>query len=207
MRVVIVSKTKMHGGICIGGIIEATVFPVRIIPPGCANNPLDTPFNIGEIWELDLKPRANLTPPHVEDHDFTSKAKVGEVADLKNWILGEVAPWRGGPEALFGGALKFRPGYSAYVPISDKTVRNSTGFWLLPYALDYAPFEDGARTKPKYRLAGPTPLVVPCVGVALSISNVPGGSLVRVSLAHPWTAASAPPDEDKRLSLQLSGWY
>ena len=57
MKVVIVGKTKMHGGVCIGAIAIDSLESMRLIPPGQACNPTSTPFAIGDLWDVDIKKR------------------------------------------------------------------------------------------------------------------------------------------------------
>lgn len=208
MNVVIVGKTRMHGGICIGGLVASSGQSVRIIPAGLRCNPNNTQFQLGQIWDLDLRPMVGAVAPHVEDHEFTKSRLLGTESDLKRWILSKVTPWQGSPAALFDGALQFRPRGTGFVPTTGNVSRVSTGFWILPSAMNYCPFrKDDGSEKPQYALAAGATLILPYVGFQPTLPSIPAGSLVRLSLARPWTGASAPPGEDQRHSLQLSGWY
>ena len=202
-KVVIVGKTRMHGGICVGGLVESTAEPVRLIPYGSSWNTQDTPFMLGDIWELELTSQAGATPPHVEDHYFTDHKKVGVVPNLRDWILSKVVPWQGATINLFDGALQYRKGGTAYVPTTGNVSKYSTGFWILPVNLVYITI----KNRPKYQLSALNEIILPYVGCQPVIPTILSGSLVRLSLARPWTGPDAPVDEDKRHSLQLSGWY
>ncbi len=206
MRVVIVAKTRMRHGVCIGGLVEDSARSVRIMPSGSYCNPSGTPFNVGDIWELDLKPKPGSKPPHVEDQEFTKKKKVGRIPNLGKWILSKVDPWEGGPDVLFDGKLYYRPGGTAFVSTTEVS-HCSTGFWVLPAELEYDPFITVDTKKQRYSLAGAWTLILPFVGFQKPVSTIPAGTLVRLSLARPWTGPTAPPGEDQRHSLQLSGWY
>jgi hypothetical protein len=61
--------------------------------------------------------------------------------------------------------------------------------------------------KRRYSLGGENSLTMPYVGFEPPIPAISAGTLVRLSLARPWTGPHAPSGEDQRNSLQLSGWY
>jgi hypothetical protein len=199
-RVLIVGKTRMHHGVCIGGMRQSGE-PVRLLPLGQIAHPLETPFTIGEVWEMDLIPRLHIEPPHVEDHEEADAVLVGRVHRLAALIRERVAPFHGPPEALFSGCLSFRPRGTAYVNTTGPLPAFSVQFWVLPFPLRLVPFGD----KPQYRAMRRQPFVIAYVGLAMPVAFIPAGALVRVSLARAW--AKAPdPVERTRCSLQLSGW-
>lgn len=211
MRIVIVGKTKMKGGVCVGGVVEDTGQAVRLIPKGASCNPKDTDFEVGEVWELDIKPRPHTTPPHTEDHDILRPGTfVGEIEDLDEWLRENVEPWQGDRTAPFNGTLHFRDNGTAYVLQGGDLPDCSTGFWILPNKLVYDPFVKGTGEEvPYYRLASTKPIKFPYVGllpVAQLPKVLPAGTLVRLSLAHTWPNAPQPENRDK-FFLQLSGWY
>jgi hypothetical protein len=211
MRVVIVGKTKMKGGVCVGALIENTAQAVRLIPKGASCNPSDTDFDVGEVWDLDIRRRANTTRPHVEDHDILRPgALVAEIEDLDDWLRENVEPWNGDRSALFDGTLEFRPNGTAYVLQGGDLPDCSTGFWILPNNMVYDPFVKGdGQEVPYYRLARGNPVKVKYVGllpVAQLPKVLPAGTLARLSLAHTWPTAPRAQDRDK-FFLQLSGWF
>ena len=68
MEILIVSKTRMgtyHR--CIGGLELATMRSVRLLSANEWNQPENTPYQIGSIWDIDYVARPNSRPPHVED--------------------------------------------------------------------------------------------------------------------------------------------
>lgn len=211
MRVVILGKTKMKGGVCIGGLIEDTGESVRLIPKGAYCNPIDCDFEIGEVWDLDMAQRPGATPPHVEDYDVLRPGKlVGEIEDLDEWLREHTAPWEGDRTAPFDGKLEFRDNGTAYVPAGAKLPTCSTGFWILPNKMLYDSFIKGSGEEvPYYRMAGSAPLKIKYVGL-IPVSQLPrvlpAGTLVRLSLGHTWPSAPREEDRDKYF-LQLSGWF
>ena len=209
MRVVIVGKTRMGAGVCIGGLVEATGKAVRVIPERAPCHAARTPFNIADIWDLDLRPRRPVVPPHVEDHEFRRKYKTGTVADLKRWILSKVKPWDGGAAALFGGTLQFRATGAAFVPQAGPLPSGSTGFWRLPADMTCRVCDGTTGPRLYYELETAPRLRVKYVGVLASTELppvLPAGTLVRLSLAHLWLSA---PDADNRdkFFVQMSGWF
>lgn len=56
-RVLIVAKTKMGEGVCLGGLVLNTRRSVRLLPwdPSRFSHRMDTPFNLGDIWDLELE--------------------------------------------------------------------------------------------------------------------------------------------------------
>ena len=67
MRVLIVAKTRMGGGACIGGITE-TGKSVRLIPFNAdPHDGANREYNVGEIWEISAEPETSLIPPHNEN--------------------------------------------------------------------------------------------------------------------------------------------
>ena len=67
MRVLIVAKTRMGSGACIGAITEKGE-SVRLIPYNA--NPHDganREYEVGDIWEISAKPETPLIPPHNEN--------------------------------------------------------------------------------------------------------------------------------------------
>lgn len=201
----------MRAGICVGGLIEGTGQSVRLIPMGFWCNPSDTDFDVGEVWDLDLQPRANVTPPHVEDHDIIRPGtRVGNIEDMDSWLRTNIEPWTGDRTALFDGALEFRENGTAYVLERGRRPGSSTGFWVLPNDMVYSPFtRDNRDVVPYYRLLGTSPIKVKYVGV-IPVEQLPerlaAGTLVRLSLAHIWTTSPNEEDRDK-FFLQLSGWF
>ena len=52
MEVLIVSKTHMTNAVCVGGLVLADNRYVRLLNPGNYNQPTDTDFEVGEVWDL-----------------------------------------------------------------------------------------------------------------------------------------------------------
>ncbi|MGH2506295.1 MAG: hypothetical protein ACRDHZ_02595, partial [Ktedonobacteraceae bacterium] len=66
-QVLVVAKTHMsQGKTCIGGLSLHTFENVRLKLPGDHNHPADTPFDVGQVWKLELRNVTHATPPHIE---------------------------------------------------------------------------------------------------------------------------------------------
>lgn len=201
-RVVIVGKTRMGGGVCIGGIVERTGKPVRLLPIGRPCHPPQVSFEIGEIWEMSLRPRAVLDAPHMEDHDEWSARKIGAAQDLSSFIARVARVQRGEATSLFGGMLRFRKSGSGFLPRNVPSPTWSVEFWKLPRPLRLDPTEP----RPRYVMFKPFRFGVPFVGFDTPIGILPAGTLVRMSMARWWINPQAP-EEGETCSLQLSGWF
>jgi len=198
-KVVIVSRTRMgETGVCIGGLVRDTAEDVRLLAPdGTHRHPLDSPYHVGQVLDLELRPAAMVEPPHVEDMEVVAVRFVASQSGLGRYLAGRVTPWVGAPSALFGGALAFRPSGSAYLPPAVALDR-SVGFWR--------PDEDLHLDRPAGRyqhMAKGQPAAIKYVGVAEPTERIPAGALVRVSLSRPFAPMNGP----LACWLQLSGWY
>ncbi len=201
-RVVIVGKTRMGGGVCVGGMIEGTGTPLRLFPVGGFCQPPDTPFDVGDVWEMSLHKRPTHEPPHSEDHDEWDALRVGKVADLRSWILSKQQPVKGGPARLFGGRLGCTSTGKYFLTRNPPVPDWSTTFWEIPFALIHYKKDNADR----YRFDEGVPFDVKYVGHRPAERRLRNRTLVRVSLARWFTTAEAEA-QDQKCWLQLSGWF
>ena len=81
--VLIVSRTQMANGICVGGINEDTGELIRLHNEKGGNLKSDAPYMLGERWNLNIERAWNSRPiPHVEDMQ-TSPVSMIENIGLK----------------------------------------------------------------------------------------------------------------------------
>ncbi len=174
--------------------------------------PESAPYQIGDVWDLELEDTVNLQPPHVEDKLVRAGKLLRKLngRELECRLL-EIAPdmipefyWEGGPQELFGGKLRWSEAGKGCVTRADVT-DTSTGFWVTDWelVLDY-----DARGKLVYRYdrRGPSHRGAACityVGESEPVELIPRETLVRVSLARWWSAGDYP----EACYLMLSGWY
>lgn len=210
VTVLIVARTRMNGGVCVGGLRLDTNRNIRLKLPGRANHPEDTLFEVGQIWELDFYEGA-AKPPHVEDMIVTEQRLVGQESNMRETLMPRIHPWQGGPEQLFDRCLCIK-GTGGYISASASIPRCSTGYWLpdKTLTLNKPLIPDMQNDKHYYEMLRitdnrrPAILSIKYVGFAAPINKIPAGTLVRVSLARWWK-----PNEtsEERCYLQLSGWY
>jgi hypothetical protein len=158
-------------------------------------------LEIGEIWDLEYADRPGATAPHLEDVIVQARSgrRRGRQENLASLVLERDEVWTD-PAELFDGRLMFTAGGSAYVPVAGPLPTRSTGYWRPAHDLT----RDTVNDKPRYRWTGSGDLrSIRYVGVADPDPVIPAGSVVRLSLPHPFT----PPDGPGGYWLQLSGWY
>jgi hypothetical protein len=141
-------------------------------------------------------------PPHTEDVLVSHYQLVGIKPNLRAHLLTRVTPWRGGIDQVFGGVLGYTSNNNGYVCERLGVPAHSTWFWIPN--LDLALRDDGKHYDyPE----GHQPRGLSYVGEIAAPPTLPGGTLIRVSLARWWKPDDAEPDLESRCYLQLSGWY
>ncbi len=212
-KVLIVGKTRMGSGICLGGIVLTSCRSVRLMPRTGYTHAKSTPFKLGEIWNLELQevPKRELTAPHNEDVRVIRKSKVKTLSSrkLKNRILRIFDVPLIYPKQLFDSSIRFTAQRKALVYLYGRRPRRSTGFWRLNKALHKRFDADG---KVRYLYCEDDSgcafsdqdlvLDVPYVGCDAPIETIPRDTLLRFSLSREYRAG-------KYIGfwLQLSGWF
>ena len=205
VQVLIVGKTKMKAGICLGGLVSGSYRSVRLLPVQGYNHPKNKRIHVGEIWDLTLKeiPKEEIAPPHTEDMRIIQEQYLRTVPmpTLKDFLLKRVDAPFVHPHALFDGRIQFTPNKRGYVSPADGLPGYSTGFWRFEKALH----KDPNNAKPRYIYfddgANQT-LDIPHVGFQEPLKTIPPGTLLRFSLARGFRDGW-----QKRCYLQLSGWF
>jgi hypothetical protein len=198
MRVVVVAKTRVGGAVCVGAL-DAQNASLRLYEPNWSFPPANTPYQVGQVWEMTLVPRPSPTPPHVEDVAVTSAKLMKQLPNLAAHLRQRIVPWTGSVTTLFEGKLGFTAHSRGYIEAPDLPSR-STWFWTPDRDL----VKGGSGAKVYYRYGG---YELSYVGVDRPIATIPANSLVRVSLARWWKPDDADPTFPERCYLQLSGWY
>ena len=197
MRVAIVSKTKMQTDRCVGGIDIDNNRSLRLLRDGGLNQPTNTEFEVGQLWNIEYLQRQNLTPPHIEDVIVGAKQLLMNSINLRQVIHNSEMPiWQADPSNLFGGLIRFTGNGSGYISHRIGLPDQSTGFWISDRDLDFD--NDKYYYAPNRRLA--------FVGVTEPLERIPRNTLIRVSLARWWRPENDPSFEE-RCYVQLSGWY
>ena len=198
--ILIVSRTQMKNGVCVGGINEDTYEFIRIHNDRGAHLPADAPYEIGDRWKMDVKTAWNVRPaPHTEDKQTTPLNKIENIGiqGVKDYVYKNSTFLRiakGSIANAFQGMLHFIgtknyisrsnvPPYSTEFWIADKDLKHSEQFNKHYY------FYDNIRIK--------------YVGFQVPVNPIPARTIIRLSLANWWDDGSG----EERCYLQLSGWY
>ena len=203
MKVLIVAKTRMGGGACIGAITEEGE-SVRLIP--FSEDPHDganREYEVGDIWEISAEPVTNLIPPHIENVVVYEKHRLGTANNSIGSIERFMPPKDGHPFGLYEGSLQSTESGTLYIAKHSGVPPYSTTFWRPDQPL----IRDTEGKRVRYRYSsdnGGSTLTF--VGFQEPLEVIPAGTLVRVSLAHWWRPEDTP-DAEECCYAQLSGWF
>ena len=82
MKVLIVAKTRMGSGACIGAITEDGK-SVRLMPYGAdPHDGANREYEVGDVWEISAASASQLAPPHTEDIVVYEKSRLRDANDL-----------------------------------------------------------------------------------------------------------------------------
>ena len=207
MRVLIVAKTRMGKGACIGAITEngesVRLIPFNADPRDGANRE----YEVGDVWEITGEPETSLTPPHNENFVVHSKSRLYRTEDTRE-LIGAIEllmpPKTGDPRQLYEGLLKTTGSGSLYLPPGSDVPPYSTMFWRTDKQLT---LKTGKKKNLCYRY--PTEnggCTLTFVGFQRPLETITAGTLLRVSLAHWWRPDNTPHVE-QRCYVQISGWF
>ena len=202
MKVLIIAKTRMNNGCCVGAYSLENGENYRLLTSTSGKIPEDTPFEIGTIWDIEFERRRSIIPPHVEDVLVHAQTFVGRQPGLNTFLKKTAAIWEGGPENCFEGKVTFPLGQSGYLSTPRNLPSQSVGFWLPDRDLELTIFKD---QKHYYYFGDLQAYVFPYTGYKPVVERIRQGTLIRLSFARWWS-----PDfqkQEKRCYCQMSGWY
>ena len=202
MKVLIVAKTRMGGGACIGAITEngesVRLIPFNEDPHDGANRE----YEVGDVWEISSKPAASLIPPHNENIVVYEKRHLLNTGELEGAVELLIPPKVGDPTVLYEGLLQSTESGALYIAKQSGVPTYSTTFWRpdQPLIRD----TEGKRVRYRYPTenGGHT---LTFVGFQEPLEVIPADTLLRVSLAHWWRPKDTP-DAEECCYAQLSGW-
>ena len=207
MRVLIVAKTRMGSGACIGAITEKGE-SVRLIPLNAdPHDGANREYEVGDVWKIIGEPETSLIPPHNENFVVHSKVRLYKMEDARE-LIGAIEllmpPKTGDPRQLYEGLLKTTDSGSLYLPPGSDVPPYSTMFWRTDEQL----IRETDQRKLRYRY--PTEnggCTLTFVGYQKTLPRqFQADTLLRVSLAHWWRPDNTPHVE-LRCYVQISGWF
>ncbi|MBN1669233.1 MAG: DNA helicase RecQ, partial [Anaerolineales bacterium] len=203
MKAVIVAKTRMGSGACVGALTFEG-HSLRLIAADQAfNDRFNLDYQVGEVWEIETRPDLEVTPPHVENVIVTTKRRLGPIMQIEAFIEQHMPPVPGGVAAIFDGLGQTTKAGALYIAERSGIPSRSTMFWRPDQPLQRE--EDLKRIRYRY----PTPaggVTLTFTGYQEPLPEIPAGTLLRVSLAHWWRPEEMPAGE-LRCYGQLSGWF
>lgn len=201
MEVLLLSKTKYGDTkVCVGGICINNKQFIRLLNPGGFYLPADTPFNIGDIWDITFTINSKRIEPHNEDVTIEDFKFVKKIYQLESFIKNLGVPiWRNNISNIFEGKILWQRNGKGYFSENVKNYpSHSVGFWISDIDLNYS---NGFY---HYENNGESRLVI-YKGNQNALPVIPKGRLIRLSLAKWWKPEGA--NIESRCYLQLSGWY
>ncbi len=203
MKVVIVAKTRMGGGACIGAI-TFTGQSIRLIAADAeTNDHFNQEYEIGDVWDVEYVADPAIEPPHVENIIVRKKTKLPSIDNVVEFIEKQMPPVCGSVELLYDGVVKATKAGAQYIAARTGIPPYSTMFWRPDKPLKLC--DDAKRIRYQYPTidGGRT---ITFVGFQEPLLEIPADTLLRISLAHWWRPIEKP-DGELRCYVQLSGWY
>ncbi len=191
--------------ICIGAVGFDEPSSLRLLRENAENQEIQSPYKIGQVWDVEGFPRDEPIPPHVEDFCVTQSSIIRNDVSIRKFVLQkydkDVIHFP--VEKAFNGALVWSANGSGYVARNNYP-NYSTQFWVTDRPLTrgsgddicYYSFESQERT-----------LRVKFVGMHNLVDLIPAGTIVRLSLARWWSPGPVVIERDQKCFLQLSSWY
>ena len=206
MEVLIVSKTHMSSAACVGGLVLTNNRYIRLLNPGNYNQPTDTDFEVGDIYELTFTDRISIHPPHIEDVIISSRTFVRRVDNMPNLLTQRnIIDWNGHINNLFGGLLSWTNSGTGYIPLGGQMPTKSVGFWIADKDLIRVSFENN---KVRFRYPNGTNYRnISYVGYQDTLATITAGTILRVSLSRIFPPENSDITAPRGYYLQLSGWY
>ena len=124
MEILIVSKTHMSNAACVGGLVLENNRYVRLLNAGNYNQPTDTEFKVGDIWNIDFIDRNPTTPPHTEDVIILNKTFVRNVDNISSFLADRnTIDWQGHINNLFDSKAKWTNSGSGFMALLTKYIQ------------------------------------------------------------------------------------
>jgi hypothetical protein len=207
-QVIIVSKTRIGDGFCIGGIDMDSGESYRLThKTRQADSYRSWPaylcvFNIGQVWEGHINPSASHEPPHNEDQIFSEYTLLREASVVDTIRTLSITTYRGHLSKTYEGGLIIGSNGNAYLPAISNLPNYSTCFWIADWSLEKQEHLNNDKIQIRYKYD--EIYNIKYVGDSLAVDHIPAGSLLRLSLARKFRPTGS---TDDRYYLQISGWF
>ena len=197
-EVVILTRTLMAGGVCVGAYDVANSKMIRLLGPTANRLTAEAPYEVGEVYSMAYAVRYKLSAPHTEDVAVYEAKCLGEYdTDDFDGLIDSLTDELVNPGELFDGKPKWEP--SGFILPDD-----SPSFSVQIASLECDLVKNGEHFEQKKW--GVTIKRMKYVGEK-PISQLPSiirsGRRVRFSLARFWDKG----DGVERAYLQISGVY
>ena len=202
-QVLVVCKTRMYTGLCLGGLVLGSHDKIRLLTPAGYNQPIDTPFEVGDVWDCVLEHKPALRKPHTEDMRVLRQRRLGRLPNALGYLLDSLHIEPAHKSRLFDGLLHYTEPGSAYISEWTGLPDYAHEFWRPMYGLRLRQGKKSAY----YHYADPDSrraFRLPYVGLEKPVPWLRPGSLLHLSLARWW---QQPGISEERCYLQLSGWF
>jgi len=203
MKVVIVAKTRMGSGACIGALSFSGRSLRLVASDRETNEHFNMDYQVGQVWEVETCEDPEIVPPHTENVIVKRKRLLAPISGITEFIEQQLPPVSGSVEVLFDGLIQATKAGARYIAERTGIPGRSTMFWMPDQPL----IRDDDHKRIRYRypsVNGGTTLTF--VGFQEPIPEIPVGTILRASLAH-WWCPSERPEGEMRCYLQLSGWF
>lgn len=197
-EVLIVARTRIGGGVCVGGLALDDNCNVRLMTSLGAYQPAGSPFQVGEVYDMSLTPDRGFEPPHVENVRVVEAKRIRVERAMVRLLRARVSVVSGGTDRLFEGRLGYTSNDRPYIG-RDDLPKGSVEFWEPDNDLLW----EGKSYTYSSAISGEFGFTY--AGVEPPADKIPAGSLVRISLAT-WWPDNEPPDR-QRCYTQVSGWF
>lgn len=208
-EVLIVAKTHMGWGICLGGLLLKNCTSLRLLPASGFAHPKDTSLNVGDVWDLSLRqvPTDENVFAKTQEKRVVGRRYVRTMMtpELQNTILqcGDAPTVH--PSDLFDRRIRINSNSKGFVYFKYAP-EFSTGFWRFKKTL-YRQEDDSGEIRYLYCHEDVScdfddddlVLDVKYVGCERPIPVIPAGTILRFSLTRKIYR--------NRHWLQLSGWF
>lgn len=202
-EVLIVAKTYMKNAFCVGAYDITNKRNIRLFTCKCENQPIDTEFNVGQVWGMEYTNRADIIKPHTEDVLVQTTSFIKNIENISNFLFENMPIWRGNPTKVFDGLINFPYARSGRLELENAHLAQSVGFWAADKKLDLSILDN--KKHYLYFGKGQEIFCFPYTGSIDKVETIPKGTLIRVSLTRWWSPPSV--NIAKGCYCQISGWY